>query len=46
MLKEALVLAALSLGQIPSIVDGDTIRIVGTRNRLVDYETRYHLAPR
>jgi hypothetical protein len=29
MLKEILVLAALSLGQTPSVVDGDTVKLAG-----------------
>jgi endonuclease YncB( thermonuclease family) len=39
MLKEALVLAALALGQTPNIVDGDTVRIAGVSIRLTDYDS-------
>jgi len=39
MFKEALVLVALSLGQTPSVVDGDTVRIAGVSIRLIDYDS-------
>ena len=39
MFKEALVLVALSLGQTPSVVDGDTVRIAGVSIRLTDYDS-------
>jgi endonuclease YncB( thermonuclease family) len=39
MLKEALVLIALSLGQTPTIIDGDTIRLAEVSIRLVDYDS-------
>jgi endonuclease YncB( thermonuclease family) len=38
MLKEILVLAALSIGQVPSVVGGDTVRIAGVSIRLTDYD--------
>jgi len=46
MLKEALVLAALSLGQTPSVVDGDTVRIAGVRIRLTDYDSPELFSPK
>ena len=39
MFKEAIVLAALALGQTPSVVDGDTVRIAGVSIRLTDYDS-------
>jgi len=39
MLKEILVTIALASGQVPSIVDGDTIKIANVRIRLVDFDT-------
>ena len=39
MLKEALVLAALALGQTPSVVDGDTVKLAGVSIRLTDYDS-------
>jgi endonuclease YncB( thermonuclease family) len=46
MLKETLVLAALTLGQVPTIVDGDTVRIAGVRIRLVDYDSPELFSPK
>jgi endonuclease YncB( thermonuclease family) len=39
MIKETLVTIALALGQVPSVVDGDTVRIAGISIRLVDYDS-------
>ena len=38
MIKEALVLAALALGQTLTVIDGDTVRIAGVSIRLTDYD--------
>jgi endonuclease YncB( thermonuclease family) len=46
MLKETLVLAALSLGQTPSVTDGDTVRIVGVSIRLTDYDAPELFSPK
>jgi endonuclease YncB( thermonuclease family) len=39
MIKEAVVLAALALGQTPTVIDGDTVRIAGVSIRLTDYDS-------
>ena len=38
MFKEILVTIALALGQVPSVVDGDTVRIANVSIRLTDYD--------
>jgi endonuclease YncB( thermonuclease family) len=38
-IKETIVLAALALGQTPSVTDGDTVRIAGVSIRLTDYDS-------
>jgi endonuclease YncB( thermonuclease family) len=45
-IKELLVSAALAAGQIPAIVDGDTIRILGVRIRLTDYDSPELFSPK
>jgi len=39
MLKEALVTIALALGQVPSAIDGDTVKLAGVSTRLTDYDS-------
>jgi endonuclease YncB( thermonuclease family) len=39
MLKEILVSAALALGQTPTVIDGDTVRLAGVSIRLTDYDS-------
>ena len=39
MLKEILVSAALAIGQTPSVIDGDTIKLAGVSIRLTDYDS-------
>jgi endonuclease YncB( thermonuclease family) len=39
MLKEILVSAALTLGQTPTIIDGDTVKIAGIAIRLTDFDS-------
>jgi endonuclease YncB( thermonuclease family) len=39
MIKEAIITIALALGQVPNVVDGDTIKIANVRIRLVDFDT-------
>src|SRR5262249_49619983 len=46
MLKETLVLAALALGQTPSVTDGDTVRIAGVRIRPTDYDSPELFSPK
>src|SRR5262245_42943873 len=46
MIKETLVLTALSLGQIPAVTDGDTVRIAGVRIRLTDYDSPALFSPK
>jgi endonuclease YncB( thermonuclease family) len=38
MIKETLVTIALALGQTPSVVDGDTVKLAGVSIRLTDYD--------
>jgi len=39
MLKEILVSAALAIGQTPSVIDGDTIKLAGVSIRLTYYDS-------
>jgi len=39
MLEQTLVLAALSLGQTPTVTDGDTVKLAGVSIRLTDYDS-------
>jgi endonuclease YncB( thermonuclease family) len=38
-MKEILVSTALALGQTPSVVDGDTVKLAGISIRLTDFDT-------
>jgi micrococcal nuclease len=46
MIKEALVTVALALGQTPSVLDGDTVKLSGVSIRLVDYDAPEYFHPR
>jgi len=46
MIKEALVTAALTFGQIPTVIDGDTVRIAGVSIRLTDYDSPELFSPK
>ena len=46
MLKEALVLAALVLGQTPTVIDGDTVKLAGVSIRLTDYDAPELFSPK
>jgi len=46
MIKEMIVAAALALGQVPAVVDGDTVKISGVRLRLTDYDSPELFSPK
>jgi endonuclease YncB( thermonuclease family) len=46
MIKETLVLAALALGQTPTVTDGDTVKLAGVRIRLTDYDSPELFSPK
>lgn len=46
MIKETLVITALALGQIPSVTDGDTVKLAGIRIRLTDYDSPELFSPK
>jgi endonuclease YncB( thermonuclease family) len=46
MLKEILVSAALAIGQTPSVIDGDTVRLAGVSIRLIDYDSPELFSPK
>jgi endonuclease YncB( thermonuclease family) len=45
-IKETLVTVALTFGQIPSVIDGDTIKIAGVSIRLTDYDSPELFSPK
>jgi endonuclease YncB( thermonuclease family) len=46
MLKELWVAGLLALGAVPSVTDGDTVKVVGVSIRLVDYDAPELFHPR
>src|SRR5262249_53537162 len=46
MIKETIVLIALAAGQIPTVTDGDTVRIAGVSIRLTDYDSPELFSPK
>src|SRR5262249_62191974 len=45
-IKELLVSTALAAGQIPTVTDGDTMKIVGIRIRLTNYDSPELFSPK
>ena len=46
MIKETIVAASLALGQIPTVVDGDTVKLAGVRIRLTDFDAPELYSPK
>src|SRR5262249_49726155 len=44
--KGTLVLAALALGQVPTVTDGDTVKLAGVRIRLTHYDSPELFSPK
>jgi len=45
-IKETIVAAALALGQIPTVTDGDTVKLAGVSIRLTDYDSPELFSPK
>ena len=45
-IKELLVSTGLATGQVPTVTDGDTVKIVGMRIRLTDYDSPELFSPK
>ena len=46
MIKETIVLAALVFGQIPTVTDGDTVKVAGVSIRLTNYDSPELFSPK
>jgi endonuclease YncB( thermonuclease family) len=46
MIKETLVTIALTLGQTPTAIDGDTVKVAGVHIRLTDYDSPELFSPK
>jgi micrococcal nuclease len=46
MFKETIVLIALTVGTMPTVIDGDTVKIAGVHIRLTDYDSPELFSPK